>query len=167
MKKPLVNKKYRLQKFHGKGGWTYAEIPGILKEDRKSFGWTKVKGRIDDYEIKNFNLMPMGKGKMMLPVKAEIRKKIGKEEGDWIKVVLYPDRAPTKTPKELLDCLKDEPVAYKNFIKYSDAEKKAFIEWIYSAKTDETKVRRIAKTIDKALKGEKHTSPPMKRPEDL
>ena len=163
MKKPLVNNKYLLQKFPGKGGWTYAEIPDISSEERKSFGWTKVKGRIDDYEIKNFNLMPMGKGRMMLPVKAGIRKQIGKQEGDWIKVVLYPDHAPTKTPKELLDCLKDEPAAYRNFMKYSDAEKKAFIEWIYSAKTDETKVNRIAKTIDKAAKGKKLTSPPMKR----
>lgn len=28
--KPLVNKKYRLEKFQGKVGWTYARIPEIL-----------------------------------------------------------------------------------------------------------------------------------------
>ncbi|MDQ3108960.1 MAG: YdeI/OmpD-associated family protein [Bacteroidota bacterium] len=161
MEKPLVNKKFRLEKFNGKGGWTYAVIPGIAHDKTKSFGWRRVKGFIDDYEIKNFNLMPMGKGKLMLPVKTAIRKKIGKEEGDWIKVVLYPDSTPTKTPKELLLCLKDDPSAYKNFLNFTDAERKAFIDWIYSAKADETKVKRIAKTIDKASRGEKFTSPPM------
>lgn len=30
MEKPLVDKDYLLQKFEGKGGWTYAEIPEIL-----------------------------------------------------------------------------------------------------------------------------------------
>jgi uncharacterized protein YdeI (YjbR/CyaY-like superfamily) len=40
-------------------------------------------------------------------------------------------------------------------MKYSDAEKKYFVEWIYSAKTDETKVKRIATTLDKASKGQK------------
>jgi hypothetical protein len=28
--KPLVNKKYKLEKFHGKGGWTFARIPDPL-----------------------------------------------------------------------------------------------------------------------------------------
>jgi hypothetical protein len=27
MEKPLVNKEYLLEKFPGKGGWTYAAIP--------------------------------------------------------------------------------------------------------------------------------------------
>jgi hypothetical protein len=32
MEKPLVNKKYKLQKFPGKGGWTYAMIPEIPQD---------------------------------------------------------------------------------------------------------------------------------------
>jgi hypothetical protein len=155
VEKPLVNKKFLLEKYPGKGGWTYAAIPQIRQDKKAPFGWVKVKGHIDDYEIKNYRLMPMGNGKLFLPVKAEIRKKIGKKEGDWVKVVLYPDHAPQEIPKELLLCLKDEPTAYKNFMKYSDAEKKYFVEWIYSAKTDETKVKRIATTLDKASKGQK------------
>ncbi len=155
MEKPLVNKKILLEKYPGKGGWTFARIPEIKQSKKVPFGWVKVKGFIDDYEVKNFRLMPMGNGMLFLSVKAEIRKAIGKKEGDWIKVVLYADDAPQEIPEELLVCLQDEPPAYKNFLKYSDAEKKYFIEWIHEAKTDETKVKRIAKTIDKALKGEK------------
>lgn len=93
--------------------------------------------------------MPMGNGKLFLAVKAEIRKKIGKEEGDWINVVLFADNAPTEIPEELLLCLRDDPPAYKTFLSYTDGQQKEFIDWIYSAKTDQTKVERIAETLRK------------------
>ncbi|MFT5385881.1 MAG: hypothetical protein ACI81W_003292, partial [Saprospiraceae bacterium] len=60
--KPLVNKKYLLQRFPGKGGWTFAEIPEILQNKKAPFGWVCVKGFIDDYELKQYKLMPMGNG---------------------------------------------------------------------------------------------------------
>lgn len=147
--KPLINKKYLLEKFPGKGGWTYAAIPEVLQDKHAPFGWVKVKGQIDDFEIKNYKLMPMGNGKLFLAVKAEIRKKIGKEEGDWINVVLFADNAPTEIPEELLLCLRDDPPAYKTFLSYTDGQQKEFIDWIYSAKTDQTKVERIAETLRK------------------
>ena len=60
--KPLVNQDYLLQKFPGKGGWTYAEIPEVLQDKHAPFGWVKVKGSIDGYQFKNYRLMPMGNG---------------------------------------------------------------------------------------------------------
>jgi hypothetical protein len=155
MEKPLVNKEYLLEKFTGKGGWTYASIPEVLKNRHSPFGWVKVKGSIDNYEFRNYRLMPMGNGSLFLPVKAAIRKLIGKKEGDWVKVILYADNAPTEIPEELQLCLKDEPEIYKTFLSYSDGEQKAFIEWIYSAKTEETKVDRIARTLNKLAKRQK------------
>ncbi len=41
----------------------------------------------------------MGDGKMFLPVKAEIRKKIKKEAGDWVHVLLYTDNEPLEVPQ--------------------------------------------------------------------
>jgi len=153
--KPLVNKKYLLEKYPGKGGWTYAAIPEILQDKHSPFGWVKVKGSIDDFEIKNYKLMPMGNGKLFLPVKAEIRKKIGKKEGDCVTVVLFADNAPTEIPKELLICLLEDPIAHNTFLSYTDGQQKEFIEWIYSAKTDDTKVERIAETLNRLAKQQK------------
>ena len=68
--KPLVSRNYLLEKYPGKGGWTYAAIPEILQDKKSPFGWVKVRGWIDDFEIKNYKLMPMGNGKLFLPVKA-------------------------------------------------------------------------------------------------
>jgi len=82
MKNPSVHKKYQLEKFPGKGGWTYVRIPEILPAKKTFFGWVKVKGSIDAYQINNYRPAPMGKGGLFLPVKAAIRKIIRKEEGD-------------------------------------------------------------------------------------
>jgi hypothetical protein len=153
--KPLVNKKYILEKYPGKGGWTYVAIPEVLQDKHAAFGWVKVKGSIDDYEFENYKLMPMGNGRLFLPVKAEIRKKTGKREGDSVTVILYADNKPTAIPDELLDCLKQDLSAYETFLTYTDGQKKEFIDWIYAAKTDDKKVERIATTLDKLLKKEK------------
>jgi hypothetical protein len=148
MEKASVNKKYLLEKFPGKGGWTYAAIPEILQDKGSPFGWVRVKGWIDDFEIKNTHLMPMGNGQLFLPVKAEIRKKIKKKEGDWINVVLYLDNTPTEIPEELIICLQDYPGAYEIFKGYTDGKKKAIIDWIYTSKHEETKTERIKRTLD-------------------
>lgn len=142
-----------LEKFHGKGGWTYAPIPEILQDKNAHFGWVKVRGTIDGYEIRKYHLMPMGNGKLFLPVKAEIRKKIKKEEGDKVHVILYPDKEPLEVPEEMLLCMKDEPAALKFFNSLSESEQKFYIQWIYSAKKEETKVDRLAKTIDRLFAG--------------
>ena len=155
MEIPLVDNKYLLEKYPGKGGWTYAEIPEVPHSRNTPFGWVKVKGSIDNHEFKNYHLMPMGNGKLLLPVKSDIRKKIGKKEGDYVQVILYADNAPTEIPEELLLCLKEDPTAHRTFLSYSDGEQKAYVDWIYSAKTDETKVERIAKTLNRLTKGKK------------
>jgi hypothetical protein len=49
--KPLVDKEYLLDRFPGKYGWTYAEIPEILPDKNSLFNWVLVKGSIDGYFI--------------------------------------------------------------------------------------------------------------------
>ena len=155
MEKPLVNKKCILEKFPGKGGWTFAKIPEIPQDKKAHFGWVKVRGTIDDFEIRKYHLMPMGNGNLFLPVKAEIRKKIKKQEGDLVHIILYIDNEPLKVPDEMFLCLQDEPKALKFFNSLSESEQNFYIKYIYSAKKEETKIDRLAKTINRLLKGEK------------
>jgi hypothetical protein len=151
--KPIVNKKYILEKFQGKGGWTFARIPEIPQDKKAHFGWVKVRGTIDGYEIRKYHLMPMGNGKLFLPVKAEIRKKIKKDVGDYIHVILYPDNEPLEVPEEMVLCLQDEPAAWKFFNTLSESERNFYVEYIYSAKKEETKIDRLAKSIDRLANG--------------
>lgn len=145
----LTDKDYLLQKYPGKGGWTFAAIPEITQDKHAWFGWMKVRGSIDGYEIENYHLMPMGNGTLMLPVKSEIRKKIAKNEGEWVHIILYSQSLPTVVPEDFMLCLDDEPVALQNFRQLTASEKKKLIDWIYSVKNDDLKVERIAQTIDK------------------
>jgi hypothetical protein len=151
--KTLVDKKLKLEKFNGKGGWTYVQVPVIRREARRPFGWVKVKGSIDGYKIKHYHLMPMGNGKLFLPVKAEIRKMLGKSQGDRVHVVLYADNEPLEIPDEMMHCLKDEPLALKFFKSLTESQRKYYIDWIYSARKEDTKVKRLAETVNRLLQG--------------
>ena len=89
----------------------------------------------------------------VLPVKAEIRKKINKGQGDYVTIILYPDESQLKIPDEIVDCFKNEPTkTYKTFLTFTEGEQKAYLDWIYNAKTDKTKVNRILKMMDRLQK---------------
>ena len=152
--KPLVDKDYLLFKTEGKGGWTFVEIPEIPMP-KSSFGMLRVRGKIDNYEFSNVHLMPIGNGHVGLAVKAEIRKKIKKEAADTVHITLYEDKTSLIIPEELLLCMEYEDGVLAKFEDYTAGQKKAFIDWINSAKTEETKVERIAKTIIMVQNGEK------------
>lgn len=149
----IVDSKYKLEKHAGKGGWTYAHITEMHQDKNTAFGMIRVSGNIDAYKLDKCTLMPMGNGQVFLPVKADIRKYIGKKEGDWVHIVLYKDNSPFIAPTEFLLCLDDEPRASNFFNALSESEKRFYINWIYSAKKEDTKINRIAKTIDRLNNG--------------
>ena len=83
MKKQFTAK---LQKSPAKGGWTYVIMAGSAKFFGTK-GLVKVRGTIDGYPFRS-SFMAMGDGTHKLPVKADIRKKIGKEVGDRVTITL-------------------------------------------------------------------------------
>ncbi|MEY2917137.1 MAG: hypothetical protein RIS73_851 [Bacteroidota bacterium] len=155
MDKQLVNKNYKLQKYPGKGGWVYTVIEEITPDKRAKFGWVQVSGTIDGFEIKRYKLMPMKNGSMFFPVRAAIRKAINKKEGDTVHVILYADNSSIEIPQEFLLCLEDEPAAKQFFFKLTQSEQQFYIKWIYEAKQEATKTKRIAESIRRLLKKEK------------
>lgn len=147
----LIKAKILLEKFPGKGGWTFVRLPGLSPDSKKHFGTRKVSGSIDQYELNNVSLMPMGKGQLFFPVNATIRNAIKKQEGDWVEIELYSSEPALVTTDDFMTCLKDEPEAFKKFSALSDERKEVFTEWILGAKTGEQGAERIAEAIDMIL----------------
>ncbi len=153
METPIVDAQYIIKKMQMKGGWSFVEFPNIPKHLKQPFGWVSVKGTIDGYAVKQFKLWTMASGNMFMPIKAEIRKKIKKEEGDWVHIVLHHDDSPVVIPEEFLVCLMESPKAYAVFQSFRETSQKHYVDWIYETKYLETRVNRIAKAIEKLERG--------------
>ncbi|MGB4845406.1 MAG: YdeI/OmpD-associated family protein [Ferruginibacter sp.] len=132
-----------------KTGWTYILIPAKMAGKlnpgvKKSY---RVKGKLDDYTIEKIALVPMGEGDFIMSINAAMRKGIGKRKGAVLKVQIEVDKAEILPPAELLECLQDEPEALQYFNSLPQGHRNYFTKWIETAKTEPTKVKRIALVV--------------------
>jgi len=137
-----------------KTGWVCISIPKKVAEKlnpgvKKSF---RIKGFIDDYKIKAKALLPMGDGDFILPLKADIRKALRKNIGNSVTLKIAVDHAAITLNEDLMACLAEEPEAETFFNTLAMGHRKYFSNWIDSAKTEQTKTKRIANTVNAMLK---------------
>ncbi len=88
-------------------------------------------------------------GVAMISVSAAHRQAAGVKGGDEVDLEIELDSAPREidVPEELAAALAAEPAALATFEKLSNSNKGWHVTQVISAKTDETRQRRIAKSV--------------------
>src|ERR1700754_4552911 len=138
-----------------KTGWSYIGIPADLAQqlkpgNKKSF---RVKGMLDALPVSGMALMPMGEGSFIMALKDEVRKGIHKSAGAMLQVRLEEEKdLKVEIPADLQECFDFEPEAFEFFNSLAKSHREYFIKWIDSAKTNETRAKRIINTVNAMLR---------------
>lgn len=106
---------------------------------------------VDDYSFRT--TVGSMNGKYMIPVSAEHRAAAGLAAGDQIEVTVELDTAPrtVDVPDDLSAALDSTAGARAAFDVLAPSHRKAHVTSVLSAKTDETRARRIAAVVEKVV----------------
>lgn len=135
------------------GGGAFVEVPFDVEE---AFGAKKprVKALIEGVPYRG-TLVRMGTECHLLLILKSIREQVGRTFGDEVKVSVELDveERVVTVPAELKRAFKSDKEAKTFFDKLSYTHQREYVMWINEAKKDETRQRRIAKTIEMLKKG--------------
>jgi hypothetical protein len=141
-------------KQHGDINGAYIEPPFDVEE---IYGAKRVKviASFDGIEYRG-SIVRMGSC-YMLGLTKEIRKKIGKDFGDTVRVTIEKDEEDRniEIPSDMEEAMNENLDAKAVFTKLSYTGKKDYIKWIMDAKKAETRMSRIKKAIDLLAEGKK------------
>lgn len=137
------------------GGGAFVEVPFNVEKVLGSKR-PKVKAMIEGVPYRGL-LTRMGGSNHILIILKGIREQIGKTFGDEIKVSVEIDAEERViiVPEELKRLFKSEKLAKANFEKLSYTHQREYVRWINEAKKDETRQKRVAKTIEMLKQGKK------------
>ena len=137
------------------GGGAFVEMPFDVE---KEFGSKrpKVKAMIEGVPYRG-TLTRMGTDCHILGIRREIREQVSKTFGDELTITVEPDTEPraVEAPAELKKAFRTEKEAKALFEKLSYTHQKEYVTWIDEAKKEETRLNRVAKTIEMLRQGKK------------
>jgi len=144
----------------GVGTWTYLDIPARVSIDFGAKGQVRVRGSINGHSYRT-SARPHGDGGHYIVVNKSIRDAIGMTAGDLVHVEMDLDDAPrtVEVPPDFIQAMKSDSGNSKLFNALSYSRRKEFVDWIESAKREDTRERRIAQSLEMLLEGTSPKSP--------
>jgi bifunctional DNA-binding transcriptional regulator/antitoxin component of YhaV-PrlF toxin-antitoxin module len=111
----------------------------------------RISGTIDGAHFRS-SLIPRGGGRVFVVVPSALREQIGKRSGQSVEIALARDDRPVVIllPADLRRALGS---ARPNFDGLAPSHRRAYVEWITSAKMKDTRERRIAKAVAMVRRG--------------
>ena len=136
-----------IQHWPGKGAWTYHLLIPNSRDILGTWGNIKVSGTLDDYAFQSKNLAPIKSRDKLLAVNAGIRKQLGKQAGDTVRVTMYLE-APNALNQEadVLACFEDAAVLAQ-FQAQSPGEQQAILQQILAQPDAASQEKKILAAI--------------------
>jgi hypothetical protein len=136
------------------GAWTFLRAPFSVEEVFGSRARVPIKGTINGFAFQG-SLFPMGNGTHCLMVNKTMQKGAGAKPGDTVHMVITKDTSTrtVKVPRDFRQALAKHPAAREYFEKLAYTHRKDYVDWIESAKKEETRQRRIDKAVLKLMEG--------------
>jgi hypothetical protein len=133
------------------GSWTL-NVPKVVSENLD--GTTKVEGTINDHPFRAA-LEQHTRGGHWLRVNKAMREGAGADAGDTVKLaILGPEPEPT-VPADLRVPLAASRQATTLWKDLTSIGRRDWIRWIESAKTPETRARRVTRTVEQLSSGKR------------
>jgi Bacteriocin-protection, YdeI or OmpD-Associated/Domain of unknown function (DUF1905) len=135
------------------GAGAFVFFPYDVEKIFGTRGQVKVQCEFEGVPYRG-SIVNMGAGPCIGILKA-IREKLGKQVGDKVHVRLWKDEAPrvVEIPEDLEAALKNSPQSQELFEKLSYSHKREYVQWITDAKREETRTRRVEKTMEMLISG--------------
>lgn len=130
-------------------GGCYVVVPPKVAEAAGLKHGLRVRGTVDGAAYRSL-LMKYG-GAFHLGVHKATLEEAGKKHGDRVAVEIETDDEPLPTdvvPPDLAKALKKNAAARRAFERLSPSHKREHVKHVMEAKREETRARRIAKTIE-------------------
>ncbi len=120
------------------------DIPNDITKKLGYENFIPVKVRVNNL-IKQTNLIPSGNGNYRLFVDSDVRKKSGKDTGDFIELEIERDNEPRKTtpPDDLMKAFEVNKTAQTIYFNSTENKQREIIKHLNDSKTLETRMKRI------------------------
>jgi len=143
-------------KLYNIGSWTVLKLPKSASAKLPSRGMTMVAGTINDFRFQTA-LEPDGKGSHWFKLDKPMRKAIGADAGDTVKLAIEPvtEWPEPKVPVDLKNALAAAPHAHTLWKEITPGARWDWIRWIGSTKQSETRRRRIETALSKLKAGDR------------
>lgn len=136
--------------------WHFLRLPPSASAKLPSRGMVSVEGMFAGQPFKA-TLEPDGEGGHWLKVPRALHAAAGIEAGETVALELAPmaKEPEPKLPPDLRNALADAPVAQAQWKSITPAARRDFIQWLATAKQEETRARRIRNACDMLAAGKR------------
>ena len=134
----------------GRGGGAFVEVPNDVLAEFGAVGRFRVIGTLNGVEL-NSSTMPIGAGRVCLGIHKATRHAAAVNIGDQVELEIQLDSRPRTLhiPDDLAAALAGDAPAAAAFERLSFSHRREYVEWVAAAKRDDTRARRITKTLER------------------